>query len=217
MRDEIRMILGQSQYFGLAVSVAAYLFAAWLRKKTKMAILNPLLISSALIIGCLVCVGMDYETYNKGAGFLGWLLTPATVCLAIPLYRQLNLLRQHGAAVLISILAGVATSAVSVFLLSKALGLGHVHYVTLLPKSITTAIGMGVSEEAGGIVTRTVMSIILTGVLGNMAISTTQARKDLERCSVRQRGDFQMQGDFITRIKSCCCDADRLRLLTVNR
>ena len=127
MRDEIRMILGQSQYFGLAVSVAAYLFAAWLRKKTKLAILNPLLISSALIIGCLVCVGMDYETYNKGAGFLGWLLTPATVCLAIPLYRQLNLLRQHGAAVLISILAGVATSAVSVFLLSKALGLGHVH------------------------------------------------------------------------------------------
>ena len=92
MRDEIRMILGQSQYFGLAVSVAAYLFAAWLRKKTKLAILNPLLISSALIIGCLVCVGMDYETYNKGAGFLGWLLTPATVCLAIPLYRQLNLL-----------------------------------------------------------------------------------------------------------------------------
>ena len=142
MRDEIRMILGQSQYFGLAVSVAAYLFAAWLRKKTKLAILNPLLISSALIIGCLVCVGMDYETYNKGAGFLGWLLTPATVCLAIPLYRQLNLLRQHGAAVLISILAGVATSAVSVFLLSKALGLGHVHYGTLLPKSITTAIGV---------------------------------------------------------------------------
>ena len=169
MRDEIRMIIGQSQYFGLAVSVAAYLFAAWLRKKTKLAILNPLLISSALIIGCLVCVGMDYETYNKGAGFLGWLLTPATVCLAIPLYRQLNLLRQHGAAVLISILAGVATSAVSVFLLSKALGLGHVHYVTLLPKSITTAIGMGVSEEAGGTVTLTVMSIILTGVLGNMA------------------------------------------------
>ena len=112
------MILGQSQYFGLAVSVAAYLFAAWLRKKTKLAILNPLLISSALIIGCLVCVGMDYETYNKGAGFLGWLLTPATVCLAIPLYRQLNLLRQHGAAVLISILAGVATSAVSVFSVS---------------------------------------------------------------------------------------------------
>ena len=64
MRDEIRMILGQSQYFGLAVSVAAYLFAAWLRKKTKLAILNPLLISSALIIGCLVCVGMDYETYK---------------------------------------------------------------------------------------------------------------------------------------------------------
>jgi len=106
---------------------------------------------------------------NKGASYLSWLLTPATVCLAIPLYKQLHLLKEHGDAVVLGITAGVATSAVSVFLLCRVLGLTHTHYVTLLPKSITTAIGMGVSEEAGGIVTLTVMSIVLTGVLGNMA------------------------------------------------
>ena len=100
------------------------------------------------------------------------LLTPATVCLAIPLYKQLHLLKKHGAAVAVSIISGVATSAVSIFLMCRVLGLSHAHYVTLLPKSITTAIGMGVSEEAGGIVTLTVISIIITGVLGNMVGET---------------------------------------------
>lgn len=168
MRDAIREILGNTQYFGLTVSVGAYLFALWLKNKTGLAILNPLLVSAALIIGLLLGVGMDYETYNKGASYLSWLLTPATVCLAIPLYKQLHLLRKHGAAVAVGITSGVVTSAVSIFLLSKVFGLSYTHYVTMLPKSITTAIGMGVSEEAGGIVTLTVMCIVLTGVLGNM-------------------------------------------------
>ena len=163
IRDSIRLILEQSQYFGLVLSIGAYLFACWLKKRTGLAILNPLLVSAALIIACIFGVGMDYETYNKGASYLSWLLTPATVCLAIPLYKQLHLLKEHGDAVVLGITAGVATSAVSVFLLCRVLGLTHTHYVTLLPKSITTAIGMGVS------VTLTVMSIVLTGVLGNMA------------------------------------------------
>lgn len=169
MREYFRLMLGQSQYFGLVISIGAYLFACWLRKRTGLAILNPLIVSAALIIGCIFGVGMDYETYNKGASYLSWLLTPATVCLAIPLYKQLHLLKKHGDAVAMGITAGVITSAVSIFLMCKVLGLAHTHYVTLLPKSITTAIGMGVSEEAGGVVTLTVMSIVLTGVLGNMA------------------------------------------------
>lgn len=169
MRDSIRLLLEQSQYFGLALSIGAYLFACRLKKRTGLAVLNPLLVSAVLIIIFISGVGMDYETYNKGASYLGWLLTPATVCLAIPLYRQLHLLKKHGDAVAVGIASGVLTSAVSIFLMCKVLGLAHIHYVTLLPKSITTAIGMGVSEEAGGIVTLTVMSIVLTGVLGNMA------------------------------------------------
>ena len=165
MREGIRLILEQTQYFGLVLSIGAYLFACWLKNKTKLAILNPLLVSAALIIACILGVGMDYETYNKGASYLSWLLTPATVCLAIPLYKQLHLLKKHADAVAVGITSGVVTSAVSIFLMCKVLGMAHVHYVTLLPKSITTAI-------AGGIVTLTVMSIILTGVLGNMAGET---------------------------------------------
>ena len=169
MREGIRLILEQTQYFGLVLSIGAYLFACWLKNKTKLAILNPLLVSAALIIACILGVGMDYGTYNKGASYLSWLLTPATVCLAIPLYKQLHLLKKHADAVAVGITSGVITSAVSIFLMCKVLVVAHVHYVTLLPKSITTAIGMGISQEAGGIVTLTVMSIILTGVLGNMA------------------------------------------------
>ena len=160
MREGIRLILEQTQYFGLVLSIGAYLFACWLKNKTKLAILNPLLVSAALIIACILGVGMDYETYNKGASYLSWLLTPATVCLAIPLYKQLHLLKKHADAVAVGITPGVITSAVSIFLMCKVLGVAHVHYVTLLPKSITTAIGMGISQEAGGIVTLTVMTVL---------------------------------------------------------
>jgi putative effector of murein hydrolase len=111
---------------------------------------------------------VDYADYNEGAQYISYLLTPATVCLAIPLYKQLALLRQNLLAVVIAIAAGVAASAVSIFLLCLLFRMEHVYYVTLLPKSITTAIGMGVSEEAGGIVTITVVCIIVTGILGNI-------------------------------------------------
>ena len=165
-------ILNNSMFFGVLVSILAYEVGVLLKKKFKFALLNPLLISIVIIILILVGFHIDYDTYNKGASYLSWLLTPATVCLAIPLYKQLHLLKKHGAAVAVSITSGVATSAVSIFLMCRVLGLSHTHYVTLLPKSITTAIGMGVSEEAGGIVTLTVISIIITGVLGNMVGET---------------------------------------------
>lgn len=165
-------LLGTSLYFGMAVSVGSYLTASWLKKKTGWAILNPLLISSLMVLAALVIFRIDYQVYDNGAKYLSYLLTPATVCLAIPLYKQLELLKQYFSAVIGAICAGVAASAASVFLLVKVMGLGHEHYVTLLPKSITTAIGMGVSEEAGGIVTLTVIAIIITGVLGSVVSET---------------------------------------------
>ena len=168
MRECVKWLSEQSQYFGFFISVAAYLFGSWLRDKTKLAILNPLLVSSALVIAYLLGVGLDYDTYNKSASYLSWLLTPATVCLAIPLYKQLRLLKEQGAAVAGGIAAGVAASAMSSFLQCRVMGLTHLHYVTLLPKSITTAIGTGVSEEAGGLVTLTVISIAVTGLTGNI-------------------------------------------------
>lgn len=161
-------ILKNSLYFGMTVSVGSYLAASWLKKKTGWAILNPLLVSSVMVLLFLVIFRVDYQTYNDGAKYLSYLLTPATVCLAIPLYKQLELLKKYFPAVIGAIFSGVAASAAGVFALAKVMGLEHEHYVTLLPKSITTAIGMGVSEEAGGIVTLTVISIIITGVLGSV-------------------------------------------------
>lgn len=152
----------------MVISVGTYLFGVWLRKKVPLAILNPLLVSILLTIAFLLVFKIDYQDYNEGARYLSYFLTPATVCLAIPLYKQLELLKHHFAAVAGGIVSGVLASAFSIFALSKLFGLGHEHYVTLLPKSITTAIGIGVSEEAGGIVTLTVVSIVITGILGNV-------------------------------------------------
>lgn len=158
----------ESAYFGFVLSLAAYLAGVWMKKKLGWAILNPLLVSVVLVVACLLAFHIDYQSYNESAKYISYLLTPSTVCLAIPLYKQLELLKKNFVAVAVAIFAGVAASALSIWAMSKLFGLGHQHYVTLLPKSITTAIGMGVSEEAGGIVTITVMCIIITGILGNI-------------------------------------------------
>ena len=121
----------------------------------------------------LVVADVDYDTYNKGASYLSWFLTPATVCLAIPLYEQWTLLKKNIAAVALGLTAGVITSLVTVLVLSVLMGLSHEDYVTLLPKSITTAIGMGVSEELGGYVTITVAVIVVTGVLGTSNVPSS--------------------------------------------
>lgn len=155
-------------YFGMFVSVAAYLVGMALKKKLGWAILNPLLVAILLVMAFLKGTGISYGEYSEGASYISYFLTPATVCLAIPLYKQLELLKKNLAAVLCGITTGVAGSALSIFVMSLVFRLEHVHYVSLLPKSITTAIGMGVSEEAGGIVTITIVSIIFTGILGNI-------------------------------------------------
>lgn len=165
----MKEFLESSVFFGAFISLAAYEAGLILKKKYKMAVFNPLLIAILCVMGVLTLFNIDYDSYNEGGKYISYLLTPATVCLAVPLYEQLTLLKKNLKAVAAGILSGVLTSLVSVFLLAMLFGLSHEQYVTLLPKSITTAIGMGVSEELGGIVTITVAVIIITGVLGNMA------------------------------------------------
>lgn len=157
-----------SMFAGVTISLLAYLTGTVLKKKLKLPIFNPLLVSIILTMIVLVMADVDYDVYNKGASYLSWLLTPATVCLAIPLYEQWNLLKKYYQAVILGIASGVLTSLTTVFVLAKLMGLDHKEYVTLLPKSITTAIGMGVSEELGGYVTITVAVIVVTGVFGNI-------------------------------------------------
>lgn len=160
--------MAQSLYFGVVISLLTYWFGMWLKKRLGWAVLNPILTSVAMVIVFLKALKVDYGVYNEGAKYISYLLTPATVCLAIPLYKHLELLKKNWMAVAAAILAGVAASAASIFVLCLLFRMEHVYYVTLLPKSITTAIGMGVSEEAGGIVTITVVCIIVTGILGNI-------------------------------------------------
>lgn len=157
-----------SAYFGAVLSVGAFLLGRALQKRIKHPLCNPLLIAIVLVILFLLVFDLDYESYQRSARYLSYFLTPATVCLAIPLYEQFELLKKNLRAVLAGIGSGVLASLCSVLALSLLFRLDHASYVTFLPKSITTAIGMGVSEELGGYVSITVAVIILTGILGNM-------------------------------------------------
>ena len=145
-----------SVFFGVMLSLLAYGIGALLKQKFKLAIFNPLLISVIIVIAVLAVSGIDYKVYNEGAKYISYLLTPATICLAIPLYEQFELLKSNWKAIAVGIFSGVLASLGSILAMAVLFGFTHQEYVSFLPKSITTAIGMGISEELGG------------GVLGNM-------------------------------------------------
>lgn len=161
-------IIASSAYFGVFLSLGCYMIGQKIRQKTGFAAANPLLIAVLLVMLLLRVFGIDYAAYHQSSKLLSALLTPATICLAVPLYEQLALLKKHRNAILAGIFSGVITSLVVVFVLCLVFRLDHQAYVTLLPKSITSAIGMGISEELGGYVSITVAVIIMTGILGNV-------------------------------------------------
>ena len=165
----MKEFLVNSVFFGAVISLTAYEAGLLIKRKFNSALLNPLLIGTACVMAVLLLLKIEYKHYYESAKYISYLLTPATVCLAVPLYQQIELLKKNLKAVAVGITAGVFTSLLGVFLLSKLFALNHVQYVTLLPKSITTAIGMDVSRDLGGIEAITVAVIIITGILGNMS------------------------------------------------
>ncbi len=160
-------LLLNSAYFGVVLSLAGYGIGLWLKKRYKSAIFNPLLISIVFVISILLIFGISYESYNSSAKYLSWLLTPATVSLAVPLYAQMETLKKNLKAILISLAAGALASMGSICAMAALFGLSHAQYVTLLPKSITMAIGTALTEEFGGYPAITVAVTILTGLIGN--------------------------------------------------
>ena len=146
-------VIQNSTIIGIVISLLAFEIGVVLRTKLGWPVLNPLLISIILVIAFMVAFRIDYNSYILSARYLSYLLTPATVALAVPLYQQMQLLKDNFLAVL---------------LLCLVFRMNHVEYITLLPKSITTAIGMSVVEELGGYTTITVATIIVTGILGNV-------------------------------------------------
>lgn len=157
-----------SLYFGLALSLIMYFTVDFLKKWIKTSLFNPLLISSLLIILILSLLKIEYSEYNQSAQWLHFMLTPATIVLAVPLYQQFKLLQEHALVIFLGVLSGVIASLISVYLLSVLFGLDQTMLITLLPKSITAAIAIGVAEEYQSIVTITVAAVIITGITGNV-------------------------------------------------
>ena len=162
--------LAQTPLLWLTVTVAVYAAAHWLHQRAHArAILNPVLIAVAVIVVILLLTGTSYETYFDGAQFAHFLLGPATVALAVPLYAQLGKLRRLAVPVSVSLLAGSITAIVSAGAICWALGASRQTILSILPKSATTPIAMGVSEGLGGLPSLTAVLVILTGILGAVA------------------------------------------------
>lgn len=155
-----------NEVFGLLLTIGVYAFFLKIAEKVKNPFLNPLLLTTLGIIAILVIFRIPLEYYEQGGNYIKFFLGPATIVLAVPLYKQLHLLKKHFFPILIGVTTGSATSLVSVYYLSKLVGLNREIIISLLPKSITTPIGMSVSESYGGIVSLTIAAIVITGILG---------------------------------------------------
>lgn len=156
----------------IVLTLGAYQIGLWVQKKCKTPLCNPILIAVLILIPVLLLTGVTNETYQAGNAGLSWLLTPATVCLALPLYEQLKVLKKSLPAILAGIAAGTVTSLVFVLGVCKLFSLDSALTTSLLPKSITTAMGMVLSEQNGGIGALTAAAIIITGILGSLVGST---------------------------------------------
>lgn len=154
--------------FPLALTFGTYQFGLWCQKKGKTPLLNPILISVALVVGVLLIFGIDLGSYQAGTAGISWLLTPATVCLALPLYNQVKILKKNLGAILAGILAGTLTSLVFVFAMCCLLRLDTQLTVSLLPKSVTAAMSVVLTEQNGGIGALTATVTTTTGILGSL-------------------------------------------------
>ena len=154
--------------FPIVLTLGAYQVGLWCRKKWNNPLCNPLLIAVILVIGILLATKFPVAQYTEGTKVISWLLTPATVCLALPLYEQLKQLKKSLPAILIGIAAGTITSLAVVFGLCKLFSLDNQLTISLLPKSITSAMGMVLSGQNDGIESLTTAVIIITGILGSL-------------------------------------------------
>lgn len=165
----MRELLLNSTFFGVVLTVGAFALGGWIHKKTGLALLNPLLIGAGVVMLALYLLDMPLESYREQCKILSYLMTPATICLSISFYEQLQGLKRHLPAIFLGVAAGTVASLGSVWLLCRAFGLTGTLTASLLPKSVTTAIGVVLSEGSGGVGALTTAVIILTGILGNVA------------------------------------------------
>lgn len=161
--------LSSSTFFAVFLTVTSFELGRCLQKRFKSPLLNPILIGAVITGAVLVAFRIPNADYQENIRPLSFLLTPATVCFAVPFYTRLRELRGHILAILAGVLAGTVASMGIIAALTRIFAMDDTMLWTLLPKSVTTAIGVALSEEAGGIAALTTAAIIVTGVLGNMA------------------------------------------------
>lgn len=157
-----------SPFFGLALSVVCWCGAVKVQKKTGLLVCNPVLVCTLMVVAVLLVFDIPLEHYNAGGDFIKLLLGPATAVLALNIYQQRKVLEEYFFPVLAGCMAGSVASIVSVLLLCKLFGLDAVFTASLLPKSVTTAIALGISENGGGIPGITAAAVVITGLEGAM-------------------------------------------------
>ena len=155
-----------SPFFGIALSIVAFSIGVWIQKKTGLVICNPLIIAIVLVSGVLLLFKIPYESYNEGGSIINMFLAPATSCLAVSVYTRMELLKKNWLPILAGCVAGSLTSMGSVFLLCRLFGLDEAMTYSLVPKSVTTPIAVGIAESHGGISSITVAVDTLSGIIG---------------------------------------------------
>lgn len=165
-----------AQYFGIALTLLMFMAAVYINRRMHGALTTPLFLATIFVVIFLTAFDIPYEAYNKGAQYITYFLVPVTVCFAVPMYRQMPLLKKHAPAILLAMAIGVASSVFAVCLICIFLGLGDIVARSLAAISVTTAIAIGITEKLGGVVALTVSSVIVTGILG-ASVSDLVCRK----------------------------------------
>ncbi len=166
--SQISEFLSNSVSFGFFITLMIFVASCWLYNKTKFVLLSPLLVSSAAVIIVLVVFRIPYEKYLDGADFLYYLMTPVTVALAVPLYRQFQKLKENAIAILLGIISGILSNALFVLAICVVFKIGHNEYVSLLPKSITTPIAVAITNQNHGLEAVTILMVSIAGNLCNV-------------------------------------------------
>ena len=157
-----------SPFFGIALSILAFLIGVEIRKRTGVELCNPLLIATVLVAAVLLLCRIPYEDYDQGGAVINMFLAPATACLAVSIYTRIQLLKENWLPILVGCTAGSITSMGSIYGLCRLFRLDEAMTASLLPKSVTTPIAIEVSQSLGGIQAITVVAVIITGILGSI-------------------------------------------------
>ncbi|TWV13140.1 LrgB family protein [Bacteroidaceae bacterium HV4-6-C5C] len=158
----------ENKFFLLAITFGLYFLAKLLQKKTGVLLLNPILLTIAVLIIFLKMTGVSYETYNEGGHLIEFWLKPAVVALGVPLYLQLETIKKQLIPILLSQLAGCIVGVISVVLIAKLMGASQEVIYSLAPKSVTTPIAMEVTKSLGGIPSLTAAVVVCVGLLGGI-------------------------------------------------